>query len=324
MAAPLHQTFAVPPGPADLEGSIGVCSDPNVLPYKENLERLLDDKHFKDEIVHFNISEEQAVVDASHRAQLVPLLMRVLFGPMCSKTGSRFQGQSGAVQRSSIVLRFLAGCQSEELSMFIDLLLEPVCHHRNDRNLSVSNSLNDPSFCCQSITILIKNMKTHTITVTQLQVLLGYVEEDIYDQSRQATTFGLLKAILSRKLVVPSLVGADEESGQAVCCRAERHDQGPVQTYLPEVYPGLSYGEETEITSGLHRDPAPHSGLFFVPLALAMVNDDSARCKKMAAVAIKSLLSQLDQEHQNTRTLFSPWSTLGCLETSANKGEKST
>ncbi|XP_029616907.1 small subunit processome component 20 homolog [Salmo trutta] len=103
--------------------------DPNVLPYKENLERLLDDKHFKDEIVHFNVSEDQAVVDASHRAQLIPLLMRVLFGRMRSKTGSKFQGKSGAVQRSSIVLRFLAGCQSEELGMFIDLLLEPVCHH---------------------------------------------------------------------------------------------------------------------------------------------------------------------------------------------------
>uniref|UniRef100_A0A8C7ULV4 UTP20 small subunit processome component n=1 Tax=Oncorhynchus mykiss TaxID=8022 RepID=A0A8C7ULV4_ONCMY len=103
--------------------------DPNVLPYKENLERLLDDKHFKDEIVHFNISEEQAMVDASHRAQLIPLLMRVLFGRMRSKTGSKFQGKSGAMQRSSVVLRFLAGCQSEELGMFIDLLLEPVCHH---------------------------------------------------------------------------------------------------------------------------------------------------------------------------------------------------
>ncbi|CAB1345772.1 unnamed protein product [Coregonus sp. 'balchen'] len=103
--------------------------DPNVLPYKENLERLLDDKYFKDEIVHFNVSEEKAVVDASHRAQLIPLLMRVLFGRMRSKTGSKFQGKSGAVQRSSIVLRFLAGCQSEELGMFIDLLLEPVCHH---------------------------------------------------------------------------------------------------------------------------------------------------------------------------------------------------
>nr|XP_046153374.1 small subunit processome component 20 homolog isoform X2 [Oncorhynchus gorbuscha] len=51
--------------------------------------------------------------------------MRVLFGPMRSKTGSKFQGQSGAVQRSSIVLRFLAGCQSEELGMFIDLCWSP-------------------------------------------------------------------------------------------------------------------------------------------------------------------------------------------------------
>lgn len=43
---------------------------------RENLERLLDDKHFREEIVHFNISEETEVVDASHRARLIPLLMR--------------------------------------------------------------------------------------------------------------------------------------------------------------------------------------------------------------------------------------------------------
>lgn len=37
-----------------------------------------------------------------------------------------------------------------------------------------------------------KNVKSK-ISETQLQVLLGYAEEDIYDQSRQATAFGLLK-----------------------------------------------------------------------------------------------------------------------------------
>ncbi|XP_071756588.2 small subunit processome component 20 homolog isoform X1 [Centroberyx gerrardi] len=103
--------------------------DPNILPYKENLERLLDDKHFKEEIVHFNISEERAVVDALHRAQLIPLLMRILFGRLRSKAGSKFQGKASAASRSSIVLRFLAGCQSQELGMFIDLLLEPVRLH---------------------------------------------------------------------------------------------------------------------------------------------------------------------------------------------------
>ncbi|KAI3366882.1 hypothetical protein L3Q82_009528 [Scortum barcoo] len=103
--------------------------DPNIVPYKENLEKLLDDKHFKEEIVHFNISEETGVVEASHRARLIPLLMRILFGRLRSKAGSKFQGKASAASRSSIILRFLAGCLAEELGIFIDLLLEPVCHH---------------------------------------------------------------------------------------------------------------------------------------------------------------------------------------------------
>ncbi|GAA6068913.1 small subunit processome component 20 homolog, partial [Tachysurus ichikawai] len=103
--------------------------DPNILPYKENLERLLDDKHFKDEIVHFNISEEGSVVLDTHRPQLIPLLMRILYGRMRTKVGNKFQGKAATASRSSIVLRFLAGCQSEELALFIDMLMEPVSHH---------------------------------------------------------------------------------------------------------------------------------------------------------------------------------------------------
>ncbi|XP_054911685.1 small subunit processome component 20 homolog [Poeciliopsis prolifica] len=103
--------------------------DPNIVPYKENLERLLDDRHFKEEIVHFNISEETGVVDTSHRGRLIPVLMRILFGRLRSKAGSKFQGKASAATRSAIILRFLAGSQSEELGMFIDLLLEPLSHY---------------------------------------------------------------------------------------------------------------------------------------------------------------------------------------------------
>uniref|UniRef100_A0A3P8W978 UTP20 small subunit processome component n=1 Tax=Cynoglossus semilaevis TaxID=244447 RepID=A0A3P8W978_CYNSE len=115
--------------------------DSNIVPY-ENLERLLDDKHFKEEIVHFNISEETGVVDASHRARLIPLLM-ILFGRLRSKAGSKFQGKSSAATRSSIILRFLAGCQTEELEMFISLLLEPVSHYCQSCLASVEKAVAD-------------------------------------------------------------------------------------------------------------------------------------------------------------------------------------
>ncbi|XP_029455579.1 small subunit processome component 20 homolog [Rhinatrema bivittatum] len=104
---------------------------PHLQPYKENLQRLLEDKNFKEEIVHFSISEENAIVKVPHRPDLVPVIMRILYGRMRSKTGSKTKGKSAAGSRMSIVLRFLAGSLPEELQMFLDLLYEPVRHFSN-------------------------------------------------------------------------------------------------------------------------------------------------------------------------------------------------
>ncbi|KAJ6656317.1 hypothetical protein lerEdw1_003820 [Lerista edwardsae] len=99
--------------------------------YRENLQRLLEDKSFKEEIVHFSISEENTIVKTLHRPELVPVLMRILYGRMRNKTGSKTQGKSAAGTRMAVVLRFLAGSQPEEIRMFLDLLFEPVKHYSN-------------------------------------------------------------------------------------------------------------------------------------------------------------------------------------------------
>ncbi|KAL1774813.1 small subunit processome component 20-like [Sigmodon hispidus] len=104
---------------------------PHILPYRENLQRLLNDRSFKEEIVHFRISEENAVVKTAHRADLLPVLMRILYGRMKNKTGSKTQGKSASGTRMSIVLRFLAGTQPGEIELFLDLLSEPVKHFKN-------------------------------------------------------------------------------------------------------------------------------------------------------------------------------------------------
>ncbi|KAG8138018.1 hypothetical protein E2320_003952 [Naja naja] len=104
---------------------------PHLLPYRENLYRLLEDKSFKEEIVHFSISEENSIVKPQHRPELIPVLMRILYGRMKNKTGSKTQGKSAAGTRMAIVLRFLAGSLSEEMKVFLDLLFEPVRHFNN-------------------------------------------------------------------------------------------------------------------------------------------------------------------------------------------------
>ncbi|XP_043821455.1 small subunit processome component 20 homolog [Dromiciops gliroides] len=104
---------------------------PHILPYKENLQRLLEDKSFKEEIVHFSISEENTIVKIAHRADLFSVLLRILYGRMKNKTGSKTQGKSASGTRMSIVLRFLAGSSPEEVHMFLDLLFEPVKHFKH-------------------------------------------------------------------------------------------------------------------------------------------------------------------------------------------------
>ena len=55
-------------------------------------------------------------------------LPRILYGKMQTKTGKDTAGKQHSHLRKNIVLRFLAGCQKEELHIFLDLMFEPFKH----------------------------------------------------------------------------------------------------------------------------------------------------------------------------------------------------
>ncbi|XP_064627386.1 small subunit processome component 20 homolog [Lineus longissimus] len=97
----------------------------SIVPYKEHFEKLLDDKHFKNEIVLFNIDSEASVVQRDHRVEVLPVLMRLLFGKMLGKAGRNTAGKDQSTKRKNIILAFLGGCQQSELHLFIDLMFAP-------------------------------------------------------------------------------------------------------------------------------------------------------------------------------------------------------
>ncbi|XP_057596489.1 small subunit processome component 20 homolog isoform X2 [Hippopotamus amphibius kiboko] len=178
---------------------------PHVLPYRENLQRLLEDRSFKEEIVHFSISEDNTVVKAAHRADLFPILMRILYGRMKNKTGSKTQGKSASGTRMSIVLRFLAGTQPEEIQIFLDLLFEPVKHFKNgechsaviqaveDLDLSKVLPLGRQHGILNSLEIVLKNI-SHLISaylpkILQILLCMTATVSHILDQREKSYHF---------------------------------------------------------------------------------------------------------------------------------------
>uniref|UniRef100_A0A915I2K4 U3 small nucleolar RNA-associated protein 20 N-terminal domain-containing protein n=1 Tax=Romanomermis culicivorax TaxID=13658 RepID=A0A915I2K4_ROMCU len=95
--------------------------------YRSHLSGLLNDKQFKDELVLFNIDSEVNVLQAEHRTDVIPILLRLLYG--------RLLGKGSNENRKRQIYRFLASCQANELSCFLDYLFAPLGDILSDDNI---------------------------------------------------------------------------------------------------------------------------------------------------------------------------------------------
>ena len=97
-----------------------------VLPYAENLHNLLDDARFNEEVAGFLQSSEGAnAIQSQHRNELMPVLLRLLYGRIIARKGTA-DGKSGMSARRKMVLKALAGYPHSELGLFIHIALGPL------------------------------------------------------------------------------------------------------------------------------------------------------------------------------------------------------
>ncbi|XP_026753920.2 small subunit processome component 20 homolog [Galleria mellonella] len=91
----------------------------SVIPYKNNLYNLVDENKLKDELTQFKITEDSNSIQPEDREHVVPIILRILYGKMTSKLGADKKG--GGQTRRSLVMRYLAGCNENELKLFIEM-----------------------------------------------------------------------------------------------------------------------------------------------------------------------------------------------------------
>ena len=58
-------------------------------------------------------------------------------------------------------------------------------------------------FKCMSV--IVRDVKHYVINTDQLKALIMYAEQDMHNTDKQATAFGLLKAIIARKMILPEM-----------------------------------------------------------------------------------------------------------------------
>lgn len=93
---------------------------PSIRPYQENLLNILDESRFREELAAFvRIDEDDSKVEKGHKADLLPILLRLLFGRMISKASSSGSGGQGG--RRKAILRTLSHMSEPDFELFVQI-----------------------------------------------------------------------------------------------------------------------------------------------------------------------------------------------------------
>jgi len=95
------------------------------MPYAGHLSSLLKKKEFRDTLTKFDLSKREGTVDSQHRRDLIPMIVRILFGRFSSRgSGAKSSKDSPAARRAAI-LSFLTalGKNEGELDYFVYMMV---------------------------------------------------------------------------------------------------------------------------------------------------------------------------------------------------------
>ncbi|KAJ3868344.1 armadillo-type protein [Lentinula novae-zelandiae] len=163
---------------------------------------------------------------------------------------------------------------------------------------------------------------------TDLAFLLDIVAPDLEDPSRQSSVFAILRAVVARKFVVPEIYDIMDKVSEIMVTNQSAQVQELCRTVLLQFlldYPqgkgrlrnqmtfftkNLSYEYEsgrksvlellgaivTKFQTGLIQE---YSDLLFVALVMTIANDDSSKCREMAAHLINALFVRLNERKRS-------------------------
>jgi len=218
----------------------------------------------------------------------------------------------------------IAKCPLKSLSKSIPVIIRQILDIMRQTGSSESEVVQT---ALRSLATLLRDCPSAQVKEKDLTYLLELVSPDLEEPSRQMPVFTMLRAIVSRKFVVPEIYDLMDKISEIMVTSQSPSVQelsrsvllqflldypqgkGRLRTQMTFFAKNLSYVHESGRKSvmellhavvskfelGLIRE---YSDLLFFALVMAIANDDSAKCREMASELIKNLFVKLNDDHR--------------------------
>ena len=87
--------------------------------------KLLDDKDMWNTLTEIEFGASTPVIAEDHRPNIMPIILRILFGRMQMTSKSKGTDKATPKGRKNAIVRALANCRDDEFQYFLDLVLQP-------------------------------------------------------------------------------------------------------------------------------------------------------------------------------------------------------
>ncbi|KAL2859053.1 armadillo-type protein [Aspergillus pseudodeflectus] len=113
-----------------------------IVSYRDNLLNILDESRFNDELAVFvRVGREDSLIEEKHRDDVVPVVLRLLYGRMISKASTN-SNQAGQTGRRKAILRTLSQLPDREFDIFMRIAFGPLA----DMQLLKDNQIDEQAF----------------------------------------------------------------------------------------------------------------------------------------------------------------------------------
>ncbi|XP_050219970.1 uncharacterized protein LOC126670312 [Mercurialis annua] len=262
---------------ADIQSKVLDClltwKDDFLLPYEQHLRNLISSKNLREELTTWSLSRVSPVIEESHRADLLPLIIFILI-PKVRKPKTLASRKHTSAHNRKAVLRFIAELDVKEITLFFALLIKPLSIISKEANDTMDLFWILPgksSVELQPFNIL-KYFTMENIMALSWKKRYGFLHviEDIlavFDESHIRPFLDLLMGCVVRVL------GS---------CTSSLHEAKSTRSFVPESHPSVN--------GVLHKDDRAAVNNSQTSTSLKQLKDLRSLCLKV----VSSVLSQYD------------------------------